>query len=583
MATYIYKNFIRRQDKSEVAPNRCTHQNNSSSCPVCTEKRRAQKYRWKIVLGLVSPYALQALDATIIASALPWIASDFSQLAQQNWIVSAFTLTSAAFIPCWAQIADVFGRYVSLVAAILIMMVGSALCTAAPTAAFGMLLFGRALQGIASSGLNVVVRTILADRVTLKESAKNWALFALVGGISYGIGPVIGGYLTKANWRWCFGVNLPVGAVAVVVTVLVLRSELLGPQPIPELDETAETGRRTKFLARLKTIDVGGQVLFVVGFGLIVLALTWGGVTYAWDSAAVIVSLVLGVGFVMVFVAWERLLAPGRILGRLFPSQRAMIPWGMLTNRDVGLIFYTEIATGMALFSVLFFCNIYFIVVKGYSSNKAGLQLLYFVPGMGVGVFLCSFICNTFPRMTFPALFLGTLIEAIGVGVLPWALYKEHLPTIFGMMAMAGVGIGLRYMVAPIHGIGIFKNHRAALIGLMAIATPFGGTIGLTIMSTVFNNASGLDYTHGDFSALRGQNDSRAAEKAIHDAKSFLCCLFLGNVKLGEKGAVDDDGASNNVVFTKPYLWTLIRGRAAAVQEDAIRLESRQSSKCGHV
>lgn len=120
--------------------------------------------------------------------------------------------------------------------------------------------------------------------------------------------------------------------------------------------------------------------------------------------------------------------------------------------------------------------------------------------------------------MTFPPLFFGTIIEAVGVGVLAWALYNEHLPTIFGMMAMVGVGIGLRFMVAPLHGIGIFKNHRAALIGLMAIATPFGGTIGLTIMSTVFNNTSGLDYKHGDFSNIRDMSGPDI-DKAIQDAK----------------------------------------------------------------
>ncbi|KJK74256.1 hypothetical protein H634G_10402 [Metarhizium anisopliae BRIP 53293] len=600
MATYIYKRYMspsKNTPPKPSLPKSCRHRHgsepDSSPCMECkAEKSRATKYRWKIILGLISPYALQALDATIIASALPWIASDFNQLSQQNWIVSAFTLSSAAFIPCWAQMADVFGRYVSLTAAILIMMVGSALCTGAPTTAFPMLLLGRGFQGVAASGLNVVVRTILADRVTLKENAKNWAIFAIVGGVSYGIGPVIGGYLSGSNWRWCFGINLPVGAVALIAVFFVLRKELLGPQPIPELDETVETGQRSKFAARLKTVDVGGQVLFVLGFGLIVLALTWGGATYSWNSAPVLVSLVLGLVFSLVFFIWERLLSPGRMLSVKLPKQRAMIPWAMLTNRDVGLIFYTEIATGMALFSVLFFCNIYFIAVLGYSPDKAGLQLLYFVPGMGVGVYLCSFVCNKWPRMTFPPLFFGTLIEAVGIGMLAWTLYNEHLPSIFGMMALTGVGIGLRFMVAPLHGIGIFKKHRAALIGLMAIATPFGGTIGLTIMSTVFNNTSGLDYKHSDFSKIQEPGDLGAAQ-AVYDAKmgvvwayvaivpfmvvSFICCFFLGNVKLGNQSAVDDDEANTNIVFTEPYLWTLIRGRTAQAEEVAIRLESSHS------
>lgn len=132
-----------------------------------------------------------------IASALPWIAGDFGEVSQLNWIVSAFNLTSAAFIPFWAQMADVFGRNASLNAAIILMLIGSALCTGAPTTSFPVLLLGRGFQGLAAAGLNVVVRTILADKVSLQENAKNWAIFSLVGGISYGLGPVLGGRSTR--------------------------------------------------------------------------------------------------------------------------------------------------------------------------------------------------------------------------------------------------------------------------------------------------------------------------------------------------------------------------------------------------
>jgi MFS family permease len=219
---------------------------------------------------------------------------------------------------------------------------------------------------VAASGLNVVVRTILVDGVTLKENAKNWAIFAIVSGVSYIIGPVVGGYLSSTNWRWCFGINLPIGAVALLAIFLVLRKELLGPQPIPELGEMVGSSRRTKFAARLQTIDIGGQVLFLLGFGLIVLALTWGGVTYAWDSAPVLVSLMVGVLLSTAFFIWERMLSPGRILSSKLPKQRPMIPWAMVTNRDVGIIFYNEIATGMALFSV----GMYFVSLAVLPADK---------------------------------------------------------------------------------------------------------------------------------------------------------------------------------------------------------------------
>lgn len=280
------------------------------------------------------------------------IASDFGEVSQLNWIVSAFNLTSAATIPCWSQLADVFGRNAALNAAVITMLVGSALCTGAPTNAFPVLLLGRGLQGVAASGLNVIARTILADRVSLRENARNWSIFAIVGGVSYALGPVIGGYLTNADWRWCFAINLPVGVFALILTFFVLRKELLGPQPIPELDETIVTGHRAKLVARLNTVDVGGQLLFIFGFGLVILALTWAGVTYPWTSPAVLVSLILGLALSACFLLWERSFGNGGIVSKKLPWQRPMIPWSLLKNRDIILLFYTECANGMGMYAV---------------------------------------------------------------------------------------------------------------------------------------------------------------------------------------------------------------------------------------
>lgn len=322
-------------------------------CAACASERRSKlKYRWKVIFGLFLPFTLSALDYTIIASALPWIASDFGEVNQLNWIVSAFNLTAAAFIPFWGQMADIFGRHAAIQVCIFLVIIGSALCTGAPTDAFPLLLFGRALQGIGCAGMNVVIRAIVADKVSLREDAKNWSIFSVVGGCSYAVGPVIGGYLTETHWRWCFAVNLPVAVVGMAVIFVVLRKELLGPQPIPQLDETAETGRRTTFVQRLKTIDIGGQVLSIFGFGLLVLGFTWAGASYGWASAAVLVPLIAGALIVAAFAWWEYEMTPGNVLARKFPWQRAMVPWEVIRNRDIGLLFYASFATGMAMFSV---------------------------------------------------------------------------------------------------------------------------------------------------------------------------------------------------------------------------------------
>jgi hypothetical protein len=143
-----------------------------------------------------------------------------------------------------------------------------------------------------------------------------------------------------------------------------------------------------------------------------------------------------------------------------------------------------------------------------------------------VGVSICAFLCNRWPRMTFPPIFLGTLTEAVGLGVLAWAIWADRLGVIYGMMALVGCGSGMRFMASPLHGIGLFRHLRASVIGLMAVALPFGGTIGLTIMSAVFNNTSGLDSHSDSFSSVHSTSGD-AKEQAIHQAKMGVVWAFV--------------------------------------------------------
>lgn len=257
--------------------------------------------------------------------------------------------------------ADIFGRHTSLQAVLVLMTIGSALCTGAPTNAFPILLLGRGFQGVACAGISVLVRTIISDKVSLQENAKNWSFFAATGGCSYAIGPVIGGYLTSANWRWCFAINLPICVLGIVIVFVILRNELVGPQPLAGVDEdgmaptTTSAGSKrpgSTVLRRLMTIDIGGQLLFLFGFGLVILAFTWAGDTYAWNSYEVLVPLVLGFVIVIGWLGYEYLMSPDRALGKKFSFQKPMIPFQFLKNRNVCLLFYINFSTGAAIYSV---------------------------------------------------------------------------------------------------------------------------------------------------------------------------------------------------------------------------------------
>ncbi|CAK7235254.1 hypothetical protein SBRCBS47491_009230 [Sporothrix bragantina] len=540
--------------------------------PVLTPEQKAERkrryiYRCKIIFGLMMPFTLQGLDTTIVASALPFIASDFNQIAQLNWIISAFNLTSAAFLPFWSQTADIFGRHATIHATLVIMLIGSAICTGAPTDAFGVLLLGRALQGVGASGINICVRTILADRVSLKEYALHWTLFALISAFSFSIGPVIGGYLTQANWRWVFAINLPVAVVAIIVVILLLRNDLLGPQPLPELEGRDISTRRGRFIARIATIDFGGQLLFLWGLGLVILALTWGGSAFGWNTAHVLAPLVIGFALTVAWVFYEYLMTPGKTMARVFPTQRAMIPWALLSQRDIGLLFWINFSIGTAMFANLYFMDLYFALVEGNSSSKAGISLLYFLPGLGVGAYSAMFASNVWPRQTIHPLLFGGITAAVGVTVLAYAVHAGNTPLVYGMMALSGHGVGIRMNPASLHGLAFFPAATAAISCIVSFALPFGGTVTLTLMSTVFNNKGG------------SSTDTATVRNAIMWAfiavipfmwVSVLLTTFLGNVWI-----LKDD---THEVVTKPYIWSLLF-RKTLVREKRARENDDHYSK----
>lgn len=267
------------------------------------------------------------------------------------------------------------------------MLIGSAICTGAPTTAFPVLLVGRALQGVGAAGVNISVRTILADKVSLADYALNWTLFALFAAVGYTIGPVVGGYLTETSWRWCFAINLPVAALAIVLVVVALRKELLGPQPLPELAGVQGDSRLGRLGVRLSTIDYVGQALFLFGLGLLILALTWAGNgeagTYRWTSVQVVAPLVVGAVLTVGWFGYEYSMAPGRVMSRVFPRQRAMMPWHLLQNKEISILFLVNFSLGMCMYSIMYFMDFYFQDVQGQSVSKAGTALLYFLPGLG--------------------------------------------------------------------------------------------------------------------------------------------------------------------------------------------------------
>ncbi|OBT51566.1 hypothetical protein VE04_08386 [Pseudogymnoascus sp. 24MN13] len=436
---------------------------NSSPCAECKEAKRAARiYRWRII--------------------------------------SAFNLTSACFIPSWGQLADVFGRYYAMQFSLIFMIIGRELCA-----------------GIGCAGMLINTKVILADKVTLEENAKNNTIFTIVGGVGYGIGPVVGGYLTQ----------------------------LLGPQEIKRVDGVTDVNIEQTFKARLLTIDYGGQILFLFGLGLLVLALTWAGSSYDWNSVQILAPLIIGVALLAAFIVWEYLMLPGHFLSRRNPTRKAMLPFKLLVARNVSILMYISFLTGMAMYAVFYFVDLYFALVHGKDSGESGVNLLYYLPGLAAGSYMAMFACNVWPLQTFATLFLGVVLEPLGLTLIALALDKEGMPFIIGMLVLTGVGTGVRFMPGTLHGIGYYPRQIASI----------GGVNFSSAGSSNFDAIAGLGPVEQEY--IRGKA-KRGIVLAFYALSSFgwlglIFTLALGNVTIGKKGKADK-------VVKGSYLGSLFRG-----------------------
>ncbi|EAT85824.2 hypothetical protein SNOG_07173 [Parastagonospora nodorum SN15] len=409
-----------------------------------------------------------------------------------NWIVAAYTLTFTTFVPASGQLADIYGRHFALQFEMFWILIGSVLCATAQS--WGMLLLGRALQGLGSAGIMSLSRIILSDGATLAETATNNSIISLISGVryvgtnnphvDYAIGPVIGGYIADAGWRYVFVLPVGVAVLAMVMIFLLMRKELVQGRVTAKAGES----RRLGYISGLRIIDWPGMIMFILGIGLIILAIQWGGTSYAWSDAATVAPLVIGAILCIGFFVYEYLLGPDRVVARIFPKQIPMIPSTLFRKKDTSLLMIVNFSAGISLVSAFYFISYYWQLAEGYSPSKAGTQLLYFTPGLGVGVYLASFLCRVWPRQTFFPLLWGSIVEGVGLSLLAYSVSIRDTTMVKVFLGVSGAGTGLRFMPVVLHAAGIWSTRIPSMQSLLSFMLPLGETIGISMMGAVFSN-----------------------------------------------------------------------------------------------
>ncbi|MQS39414.1 MDR family MFS transporter [Streptomyces katsurahamanus] len=416
-----------------------------------------------LLLGML----LAALDQTIVSTALPTIVSELGGLEHLSWVVTAYLLASTAATPLWGKLGDQYGRKKLFQTAIVIFLIGSALCGVAQDML--QLIAFRALQGLGGGGLMVLSMAIVGDIVPPRERGRYQGLFGGVFGASSVLGPLLGGFFTdNLSWRWVFYINLPIGVVALIVIAAVLH--------IP----VRSTPHR---------IDYLGTFLIASVATCLVLVASLGGTTWAWSSAQIIGLAVLGMVLLALFVLVERRAA------------EPVLPLGLFRIRTFTLVSVISFIVGFAMFGTMTFLPTFLQVVHGISPTLSGVHMLPMV----VGMLLASTVSGQLVSRTgrwkvFPI--AGTGVTAIGLLLLhrltetssTWQISLYFF--VFG----SGLGLVMQVLVLVVQNAVSYADLGVATSGATFFRS-IGASFGVAIFGTIFSNGLGSRLDE----ALRGR------------------------------------------------------------------------------
>lgn len=411
-----------------------------------------QRRRLVIIGALLLGMLLAALDQTIVATALPTIAGDLHGLSDLSWIVTAYILASTASTPLWGKLGDLYGRKIFFQAAIVIFLIGSVL--SGLSSSILMLIAFRAIQGIGGGGLMIGAQAIVGDVVSPRDRGKYQGMFGAVFGVTSVIGPLIGGFFVQnLSWRWVFYVNLPFGAVALVVTAIVLPGTL----------------------ARVAhVIDYLGTILLAAAATSLVLLTTLGGTTYRWASPQIIIMAVAGVVFIVAFVLVERRAA------------EPVLPLRLFANRVFSVSSAVGFVVGFAMFGAITYLPQYMQVVRGASPIDSGLELLPLMAGLLLTSTLSGIAISRWGRYKiFPI--VGTALMTVGMYLLSLLGVATGTLASSVYMFVLGVGIGavMQVLVIAVQNVVPYSDLGVATSGATFFRS-IGGSFGTAVFGAIF-------------------------------------------------------------------------------------------------
>ena len=406
----------------------------------------------RVFPGVMVAMFLAAADQTILASALPTIATSLGGLADVSWVVVAYLLAATIAAPLYGHLGDRFGRRRMLLGALGLFTVASAACTLAPSLL--LLVMARAVQGLGGGGLMTLAQALIGEHVSPRERGRFSGYFATVFALASTSGPVLGAYLTEhIGWRAIFAINLPLGLLAAVLASRVPHVPI----------------RRTE---RFRP-DIVGALLFCGATFALLFALSSGGHRFAWSSWFLWILLGGAVVGYLLLVAWEQ-----RVTDPVIPVRFLSNPAIMRSDAVV-------ICFAGALFSTILYLPLYLQLARGLGVGESGTLLLPITLSMVASSALTGRMVTRTGHVTiFPQ--LGLALTTVALIVMAVVLGEAPTWVVLGLTMVIGVGLG---MVMPHIQVNVQLAAGRESLGTatasISLSRAMGGAMGVAIIGAL--------------------------------------------------------------------------------------------------
>ncbi|KAK6083264.1 major facilitator superfamily transporter [Seiridium cupressi] len=407
---------------------------------------------------------LIALDQTIVGTAIPKITDEFHGIEQVSWYGAAYFMCLGGFQSSWGKAYKYFSLKPAFIVSVVLFEIGSLICGVAPNS--NALIVGRAISGVGGAGIATGGTTIIAFCAPPRKRPTLMGLLGVTYAVAAVAGPLLGGVFSdRVTWRWCFYINLPIGAVAVAVIWIYFH--------LPSAAKPAKATWKEKVLQ----LDPVGIVLAMACIICYILALQYAGVTYAWNSSVVVGLLVGFVAIGITLIVWS-----------IFQGEYAMLVPRLLRKRALWTASVFQFFYAGSYFLLLYYLPVYFQSVGGATPIQSGVNNLPMVIAVGLFV-LAGGITVTATGFATPFMALSAALATVASGL----FYSMDIDTApakwIGYQILSGAAIAFSYMnCLNIAHANVEAEDISAVTAILQFFQTIGGAFSLSAAQSAFVN-----------------------------------------------------------------------------------------------